>query len=407
MLKYLIIFLLIYSLTVCQEDVSEFERTKEAMERYLKLDKSDWTDFGDMFNYDPLTATNVRKSTKDEVMDESFVNNICFKSIKQAENCRLELSDVKKQNKCDKLMMIIMQRVGRKIQNKLHDLASRFQTSSSNYNLVITFDSLNFDQLFNIDSNNCSSMDEIDTFFNDLIKNFRIINPLDYWVEKLTTYAPTLITLLTVLITLWCLFKASTRTRVLIFLTVFVIFCVTWEWFRLYKQELAEMNLNLNLRSQCHFDEGWLSAMGNYFHNMISFSKRGLNKCEKYYQAVYIDPILSVSPATAFSEAGAKFVLQPLGLVGQSIGLFFKNLFVHIPELYFLPVLVATLFIILAPVKFFFDYKAYVKSNRDSSLLESLILKRRLRALEEIKDVKNEIGRLPMTRSWSTGNLTI
>ena len=61
----------------------------------------------------------------------------------------------------------------------------------------------------------------------------------------------------------------------------------------------------------------------NITNVIFQFSK---DKCQEYFEALMVDPLLEVTPTMALAETFTAFVVQPLEHLGRHIGKFFNAL---------------------------------------------------------------------------------
>jgi hypothetical protein len=57
----------------------------------------------------------------------------------------------------------------------------------------------------------------------------------------------------------------------------------------------------------------WMESINNWFHGGHSVD------CQKYYEAVMLDPHLEVTPTLVLSEMVAGFILHPSGMLGSAV----------------------------------------------------------------------------------------
>lgn len=65
-------------------------------------------------------------------------------------------------------------------------------------------------------------------------------------------------------------------------------------------------------------EQTWAETIKNLFH-------WGHSDCQKYYEAVMLDPFLEVTPTVVLSEMVAGFFLHPSGMLGSAVAAFSKN----------------------------------------------------------------------------------
>ncbi|XP_035218504.1 chloride channel CLIC-like protein 1 [Stegodyphus dumicola] len=131
-----------------------------------------------------------------------------------------------------------------------------------------------------------------------------------------------------------------------------VFISIMWHWMHLYKQKLAYKHAELSsmtVPSQCRKDEFGIIGhiqeyIKSYFHS---------NDCQKYYEALMVDPFWEVSFTVAASEAFAAMLFQPLSAASRSINSAARQLFDGLSIFTIIP-LTIFLFLIIAML---FNYK--------------------------------------------------
>jgi hypothetical protein len=66
-------------------------------------------------------------------------------------------------------------------------------------------------------------------------------------------------------------------------------------------------------------EQTWLESVKNLFSWGHSYD------CQKYYEAVMLDPLLLVTPTTVLSDMVTDFVLHPCGKLGSAVADFSRN----------------------------------------------------------------------------------
>jgi len=111
---------------------------------------------------------------------------------------------------------------------------------------------------------------------------------------------------------------------------IFIIsFSVTY--YRMYKQaeikQYAMMKAKDGVPAACH-----PSSEQTLIQKMKSFFSFGhSDECQKYYEAVMLNPGLEVTPTRVLSEVIADFFLHPIGMLGSAIAEFSKNILGGLP----------------------------------------------------------------------------
>jgi len=63
----------------------------------------------------------------------------------------------------------------------------------------------------------------------------------------------------------------------------------------------------------------WTETIGGLLRTKLSYNS---DECQKYYEAVMLDPFLEITPAIVLAEMVAGFVLYPSGMLGSAIAKF-------------------------------------------------------------------------------------
>lgn len=61
-----------------------------------------------------------------------------------------------------------------------------------------------------------------------------------------------------------------------------------------------------------------------WYQRFINFFSQ--DDCQKYYEAVMMDPALEVTPLLVLSEMVSSFLLHPMGKLGSAVADFSKNI---------------------------------------------------------------------------------
>ena len=127
--------------------------------------------------------------------------------------------------------------------------------------------------------------------------------------------------------------------RVPVWKIAVVIFFASWgwTWIHLYQLAVAKQQATLsrlgNIPETCQ-TQGWLSAIKD-----VVTGDSYNSKCEAYYSALLVNPVLEATPIIALSEMLSQFVLRPLQLLGESLGVYYKTLLDPLPLVWKIPCL--------------------------------------------------------------------
>ena len=115
-----------------------------------------------------------------------------------------------------------------------------------------------------------------------------------------------------------------------------------WTWIHLYQLAMAKQQATLSRLSHipdtCQ-KQSWYSAITNIFHG-----ESEATQCDAYYSALLVNPVLEATPIRALTEMISLFVLRPLQLLGESLGIYYKTLLDPLPLVWKIPCLLAGTF---------------------------------------------------------------
>ena len=145
-----------------------------------------------------------------------------------------------------------------------------------------------------------------------------VIVPLaTLWLENLFFVAPMIIAFSTI----YCLWRG---TPVWLIVFSFILISFAWEWSHMVKRVIAK-------RQEIFFRDGGQapehckheSMLHKFLTGFVGLSSA--KECVKYQEALHVDAYLEVTPLMAAMECVSKFVLHPLDLLGEKLGLFFSG----------------------------------------------------------------------------------
>ncbi|KAM5135423.1 chloride channel CLIC-like protein 1 [Mantella aurantiaca] len=135
----------------------------------------------------------------------------------------------------------------------------------------------------------------------------------------------------------------------LLLLVVSLFISIPWEWFRLYKIEVAKKMRILSegyARSCYQADLSFWETMKIWLSWNFSWD---IGSCESYYKALMVDPFWEVNPLMAISSVVWRLVIHPVEFFSHAIGRSLRNIMKEIPSQWQLPVfLLLSLFCISA-----------------------------------------------------------
>ena len=115
-----------------------------------------------------------------------------------------------------------------------------------------------------------------------------------------------------------------------------------WTWIHLYQLAMAKQQATLSRLSHipdtCQ-KQSWYSALTNILQGESEASQ-----CDAYYSALLVNPVLEATPIRALTEMLSLFVLRPLQLLGESLGIYYKTLLDPLPLVWKIPCLLTGTF---------------------------------------------------------------
>ncbi|XP_078417818.1 chloride channel CLIC-like protein 1 isoform X1 [Cetorhinus maximus] len=167
--------------------------------------------------------------------------------------------------------------------------------------------------------------------------------------------------------TVWTFAPPFTRPYRFFLLCFLISFA--WNWMFLYKTAFAKRQANfakLQLdKPMCTGVQNmdWKGSLTEWFRRTWTLQN---DPCEKYYEALLVDPILEVPPTKALMLTITTLITEPLKHIGEPISQFFRDLLKDLPWIWQFPV---TLTVILAVVAFCYSCgHAVVRYGFSSSL---------------------------------------
>ncbi|KAM8745454.1 chloride channel CLIC-like protein 1 [Acanthopagrus schlegelii] len=116
---------------------------------------------------------------------------------------------------------------------------------------------------------------------------------------------------------------------------------IIWNWFYLYKTAFAEHQNKMaqmdDIGEKCSglkkFD--WTDNLKEFFRSTVTLKD---DPCKKYYEAIFVNPILLVPPTKALSVTIVTFLTEPLKHIGEGISDFLRALLKDLPVTWQIPV---------------------------------------------------------------------
>ena len=165
-----------------------------------------------------------------------------------------------------------------------------------------------------------------------------------------------------------------------------------WHWVHLYKKAVSKHHAaimeNQKPPKECFPEKMSLSDL--FFNAVIHASYSANDKCNKYHEALMVDPFWEVSPTMAVVETFTAFVLLPLEHLGRNLGKFFSSLVAELPimsQFYVIPiVLIGFLLIVIMVFRYKINLPFWLGSIEPHHMLKSP--KRSVSVEEELRLLK-------------------
>ncbi|XP_025899624.1 chloride channel CLIC-like protein 1 isoform X2 [Nothoprocta perdicaria] len=138
---------------------------------------------------------------------------------------------------------------------------------------------------------------------------------------------------------LWTHIHWFTQLKRVLLISFLISFA--WNWLYLYKLAFAQHQAEIAKMGQfdnvCAEKVDWSGSLIEWLRSKWTFQD---DPCQKYYETLFVNPILLVPPTKALAITFTNFVTEPLKHVGQGIGEFIKALMKEVPLLLQVPVLI-------------------------------------------------------------------
>ncbi|XP_033878575.3 chloride channel CLIC-like protein 1 isoform X1 [Acipenser ruthenus] len=138
---------------------------------------------------------------------------------------------------------------------------------------------------------------------------------------------------------------------------------IVWNWLYLYKTAFADHQSNI-VKMEAFNDKcsgikkiDWMDNLKEWYRSTWTLQD---DPCKKYYELVFVDPILLVSPVKAISVTFASLITEPCKQVGQGISDFLRALLKDLPITLQIPVLIT---IVLSMLVFLYGSAQAVIQN--------------------------------------------
>lgn len=351
------LLLIIFSITFIGKLVSGDYNTNEeaeAFDIYQNTNNEDWVDPLDIFNYDRSTKSmyqNTRKASECGSNQCEEKLKLCEAEIEKLSQIVPSVQNVKQSspNSNQKKVSVedgCMQSIVymRRFVNILLKAAKLDEEMPLDLDvdlrMSVSTDQLQILQLFGSGKGSIS-LQELESVLSSVLFTTRksIFNNAIPWSaifefmlskQVLVSMALCLVPML-----LWRMLSGHSIIRSLfIFLAVIFMMSFVITYLQMYKQEeikqYAILKRNPEVPVECRptSELSWLQMFGRVMSSKLSYKS---DECEKYYEAVMMDPFLKVKPTDVLSEMIGSFVLHPSENLGSAIAKFSSGILGNLP----------------------------------------------------------------------------
>ncbi|CAL1536694.1 unnamed protein product [Lymnaea stagnalis] len=166
-----------------------------------------------------------------------------------------------------------------------------------------------------------------------------------HWLEsRMGLSWPMMLQILATIICFIALLRVLQQTLItqrLIFQMLFLLFVISviFAWAEMYQEKLADQERQLmeTLGKACQKaeDQSFFNRAFLFVSSQFTFKS---DKCQEYYQNIFVNPVLKVSPMEALAVAVVKTLVAPVGIIGRAISTFLTELLKDLPVHYQLAV---------------------------------------------------------------------
>ena len=320
----------------------------------LNQDTSNWSDPGDMFNYDTRTKTNVEVDQEGADLDDkqkcdctnngnnnddgSPRNSNCDPILDKLIVCRKEnkvLSNLTKVSSCSERIVTFVSRSVRKLVLKLKNFEERLTDEE----LITVSNDVNpkkielIDQFVNKAKLDCRRVDEFEEAFYEVIDNMSYVNRSNHSLfhHLLNNYGFTCSVILAILSLLLFAYRfyympLYARLTTIYFLMVLISF--VWQWIQLYQKVVSEKHYTMSSApKECiELKNDKVFTFSSIF---FSYIKTVDKECKEYYRALMVNPVFEVNPLTAGSHALSTALFAPISIFMDKLGEGFSSFYSH------------------------------------------------------------------------------
>ncbi|KAF8785076.1 putative transmembrane protein ORF57 like protein [Argiope bruennichi] len=241
-------------------------------------------------------------------------------------------------------------------------------------------------------------LSQLDEFMSKMIDQSFVVTMEEFDWNAFADYIKEILRPITIFLVLaictYSIYLGILRRPIFTVLCFIAVISVFWHWMHLYQQrkafKLAELS-SMTIPAQCRKHE---LGLIEHFHEYLK-SFFASNECNKYYEALTVDPFWEVSITVAISEAVAALLFQPVSVSSRVLNVSIKQLIDGLSIFTLVPILafVFLLFIMLCNYRIrlpFFMGTLEPNAPPGGSQVQEVRCSKHVKALKEEKISKGE-----------------
>ncbi|NWI93969.1 CLCC1 protein, partial [Pitta sordida] len=331
-----------------------------------KIQEDEWIDPTDMLNYDAASGTMRRPYKPNYLVSED--NTVDTASTEVSQSCS-RATDALQQKlaECEKMNAKSQESrsfyIFKRYLNKILNEAGKLGLPEENvvqvhYDAEIILTKQTYLEILKFLNEEAWQPGAMDDALSDILVNFKHHDYQAWHWRFEDTFGIDLYNLFLLLLCLVCVVTVIATelwTRVLWFvqlkrlLLISFFISFAWNWLYLYKLAFAQHQAEIAKMGQfdnvCAEKLDWRESLFEWLRSTWTLQD---DPCQKYYETLFVNPILLVPPTKALAITFTNFVTEPLKHVGQGIGEFIKALMKEIPFVLQVPVLIMMALAVLA-----------------------------------------------------------
>ena len=174
--------------------------------------------------------------------------------------------------------------------------------------------------LHSLESTLETMLEYVENFENDHVRSNSAVVYLSAAISWLETHFD-MIPLVIAMILTFCLWRGFPMWKLTV--SILVISC-GWEWSLMYKKVLAK-KFEMMIRDGGDIPSHCSPDKKSFLHRLLPSVFSDSKDCIRFQEALTVNAYLEVNPAMAVVETFSKLIVQPLGPLGEKLGLFFSK----------------------------------------------------------------------------------